>query len=452
MEDQNVHPSDGEKQKSGENQLEIEFSKVSRGTKDSTKQHFFCDQICGFSKQENHRLEYEERSSSARKLLGVIILALPFVVVEIVGGVKANSLAVLTDAAHLLADVAGFSISLFAIWASSWDATPTHSYGFFRAEVLGALLSIQLIWLIAGILIYEAVDRILHKNAIVHGKLMFIIAAFGFVVNLLMAIWLGHGHGHHHSHGHGHGHGHCGKDHGHRKKHRNVYHGREDSNRVLEERTKLISISSEEHQCEIEHHQVDENALIKAVDSNEGSIRNHVVQVKRDTNHKNMNVQGAYLHAIGDMIQSIGVMVGGAVIWAKPNWLMVDLICTLGFSILVLWTTVGMLRHILEILMESTPNEIDATKLETDLRNIKGACGVHDLHIWAVSAGKILLACHVTAEPGADSNEILLKIRDLCEERKSVYKKLATGTESAPHTMKREAGLAVLENSPMLQR
>jgi zinc transporter 2 len=85
------------------------------------------------------------------------------------------------------------------------------------------------------------------------------------------------------------------------------------------------------------------------------------------TSHDNINVRGAYLHALGDLIQSVGVMIAGALIWYNPNWQIIDLVCTLMFSLLVLATTIQMLRDIVEILMESTPREIDAAAVESGL-------------------------------------------------------------------------------------
>ena len=79
---------------------------------------------------------------------------------QVVGGIYANSLAVLTDAAHLLSDLAGFLISIFALWLASIEPTSTLSFGFHRAEILGALLSVLLIWVMTGILVYEAVFRV----------------------------------------------------------------------------------------------------------------------------------------------------------------------------------------------------------------------------------------------------------------------------------------------------
>ncbi|KAF8402994.1 hypothetical protein HHK36_011088 [Tetracentron sinense] len=374
-----------------ENQREIEMMKNSEEIKVLLKpQRFSCDPNCGFSEQAKHASESELRSKSATKLCRLICFYLIFMVVEIVGGTKANSLAVLTDAAHLLTDVAGFSISLFAIWASGWEATPRQSFGFFRLEVLGALLSVQLIWLISGILIYEAIDRILHKSATVNGKLMFVIAAFGFFINLVMVVWLGHDHTH----------GACGdKDHD---------HGREDGCPTAEEEKNLISISSEEPQCEIEHNQLQNH-------------RHNISGGKTKTFYLNMNLQGAYLHVMTDLIQSIGVMIAGAVIWAKPDWLVVDLLCTLSFSVLVLCTTLAMLTKIFHILMESTPNEIDIAMLESGLKCVEGVSDVHDLHVWAITTERIALACHVTAEPSANSNAILLEIRDYCKKKYRIH-------------------------------
>ena len=126
----------------------------------------------------------------------------------------------------------------------------------------------------------------------------------------------------------------------------------------------------------------------------------------------NINVQGAYLHVLGDSIQSIGVMIGGAVIWYNPRWQIVDLICTLIFSVIVMGTTINMLRNILEVLMESTPREIDATKLERGLLDMEDVVAVHELHIWAITVGKVLLACHVKIRREADADVVLDKVID----------------------------------------
>ena len=122
---------------------------------------------------------------------------------------------------------------------------------------------------------------------------------------------------------------------------------------------------------------------------------------------ENVNVRVAYLHALGDFVQSIGVMVAGAIIWIKPNLHIVDPICTILFSVMVLATTYNMIREIVGILMESTPREIDASALEVGLLKLDGVLEVHELHIWSITVGRSLLACHIQAAPQVDTNQLL---------------------------------------------
>ncbi|PQP94702.1 metal tolerance protein 1-like [Prunus yedoensis var. nudiflora] len=345
---------------------------------------------CGFSDAKTSSKDAQERSASMRKLLIAVILCVIFMSVEVVGGIKSNSLAILTDAAHLLSDVAAFAISLFSLWASGWEATPRQSYGFFRIEILGALVSIQMIWLLAGILVYEAINRLLNETGEVHGFLMFVVSAFGLVVNIAMAFLLGHDHGHDHGHGHGHGHG----DH---------HHSNEDHD---DTHSHGITVTTHSH-----HHVVHSNhdhtePLLKP--GCEGEKKPEVKKTKQ----QNINVQGAYLHVLGDSIQSIGVMIGGGIIWYKPEWKIIDLICTLVFSLIVLGTTIRMLRNIWEVLMESTPREIDATKLEKGLCEMDEVVAIHELHIWAITVGKVLMACHVIVKPDANADMVLEKVID----------------------------------------
>ncbi|KAK1559150.1 hypothetical protein Q3G72_011187 [Acer saccharum] len=371
---------------------------------------------CGFSDAGTNSKDAKERSDSIRKLLIAVALCVVFMSMEVVGGIKANSLSILTDAAHLLSDVAAFAISLFSLWAAGWESTPRQTYGFFRIEILGALVSIQLIWLLAGILVYEAIVRLINDTGEVDGFLMFLVATFGLVVNIIMALVLGHDHGH----GHGHGHGH--DDHGHGIGHS---HGK----RISSDRHHHAEISEGEHthhdeeipKAEDHHHGVEHSQDKHDHHHHHGVEHSHDEQHHSDTEplldkpkdgneqkkRRNINVQGAYLHVLGDSIQSIGVMIGGAVIWYKPEWKIVDVICTLIFSVIVLGTTIRMLRNILEVLMESTPREIDATKLEKGLLEMEEVVHIHELHIWAITVGKVLLACHVKIRPEANADMVL---------------------------------------------
>ncbi|KAL5714488.1 Metal tolerance protein A2 [Ranunculus cassubicifolius] len=306
--------------------------------------------VCGFSDTISSSKDARERSASMRKLLIAVAMCIVFMGVEVVGGIKANSLAILTDAAHLLSDVAAFAISLFSLWAAGWEATPRQSYGFYRIEILGALVSIQMIWLLAGILVYEAINRLIHDSGEVQGALMFGVSAFGLVVNIIMAVTLGHDHGHEHG-GHDHDHGHSHDD------------------RHSHEITITTSPARPDNEHKHNHSQ----------DHSHGTTTTPLLEDStKEKKQKNINVQGAYLHVLGDSIQSIGVMIGGAIIWYNPKLKIIDTICTLAFSVIVLGTTIKMLRNILEVLMESTPREINVTMIEKEICDMQEVVAIHD--------------------------------------------------------------------------
>lgn len=301
-------------------------------------------------------------ASARRKLWIASAMCFVFMIGEIVGGFFANSLAIMTDAAHLLSDLAGFLISIFALWLTERAPTSRLSFGFHRAEILGALISVLMIWLLTGILVYEAVYRLRNPED-VDGKLMFLVAAGGLTVNAAMGVIL-HQSGHGHSHGLGGGH----SDHG----HAHGGHGEE------EEET--------------------------------GSRGHH---------GHNINVSAAFIHVIGDALQSVGVMIAAALIWWKPEWRVADPICTFLFSILVLFTTTRLIKQSIGVLMEGVPEGIDPDTVQHALETVQGVTQVHDLHIWSLSVGKPSLSVHILCEDHAD--EVLARATALCANRFNIH-------------------------------
>jgi len=99
----------------------------------------------------------EDKSKAIKTLVLVSIICIVFMATEVVGGFLANSLAIMADAAHLFSDVSGFFISIFSIWISTLPNDNRMTYGYSRAETLGALASVMLIWGLTLWLVYEAV-------------------------------------------------------------------------------------------------------------------------------------------------------------------------------------------------------------------------------------------------------------------------------------------------------
>ncbi|VDM23467.1 unnamed protein product [Wuchereria bancrofti] len=174
-------------------------------------------------------------------------------------------------------------VSLFALYVSKKPASQRMSFGWHRAEVMGAFISVFMIWIITGILVYMAIDRITSNSYHIDASIMAITAALGVIVNFIMAILLYFG-GHTHSHN---GHGHA-----------------------------------------------------------------HLSHSTNSGNTSNINVRAAMIHVIGDLLQSIGVLIAALLIFYNDSWSIADPICTIIFSIIVLFTTIYIIRDAMFVLLE----------------------------------------------------------------------------------------------------
>lgn len=122
---------------------------------------------------------------------------------------------------------------------------------------------------------------------------------------------------------------------------------------------------------------------------------------------ENLNLRAAYVHALGDLIQNIGVMIAAALIWWKPQWAIADPICTLIFSAFVVMTTVQIIREATNVLMEGTPDKMDVEAMMNDLLEIRNVSDIHDLHVWSLSVGKPALACHLVIDKEDEARPVL---------------------------------------------
>lgn len=287
----------------------------------------------------------ENAKQSMRKLVIVSILCAIFMLAELIGGILANSLAVMSDSAHMFSDLMGFAISMASLWIAGRPASIEMSYGYHRAEVIGALGSMALIWGLTIWLVYEAVERVTTPED-VDGLLMLFTAVLGLVINIVMSKVL-HGHSHGHDHGHEGGHSH---DHGHHHDHKGK-HGDE-----AETHTTFIPL--------------------EALGNPEGDRKSptHTLSTAYEPinlqNMEDVNVKAAMLHVLGDLLQSVGVTIAATLIYINPNWRLADPICTFVFSLVVICTTIPIAKECVSVLMEGVPYELDLPSIENDLRNV----------------------------------------------------------------------------------
>lgn len=321
------------------------------------QQYSSSDEDSSFA-EKNAKLFRKQQDKAIRKLIWVCVICTIFMIIEIIGGYLANSIAIMSDAAHLLSDLLGFLISIISIYISRKVAKNNMSYGYHRAEIIGALVSIVLIWALTLWLLYEATLRII-TPPLVDGFIMIIVSIIGFSFNVIMGIVLAKS-----GVAHSHGLKKCDHDHDHEHEHDHDH----------------------DHEHEHDHeHNSDEEIRLHTEDENENK-------------NSNVNLRASFIHILGDALQNIGVFIAGIIIYFLPRYSIADPICTYIFSIIVGFTTINILKDCIFVLMEGSPVDIDIEELESDLREIKGVKEIHDLHVWSLSIGKTSLSCHICCD------------------------------------------------------
>eukprot|EP01064_Diplonema_japonicum_P023977 TRINITY_DN34429_c0_g1_i1.p1 TRINITY_DN34429_c0_g1~~TRINITY_DN34429_c0_g1_i1.p1 ORF type:complete len:404 (+),score=68.92 TRINITY_DN34429_c0_g1_i1:60-1214(+) len=338
--------------------------------------------------------EQYKRERARKSLIAALIFCVIFMIAEGVGGYMANSIAVMSDAAHVATDVAALALSLFALHQSGKPKSAKYSYGWHRIEMVGALISLLSIWFLTLIIVYNSIHRFnWKKEDSVDGRLMFILGTLGLLVNITVAVILHFGNAkvmHAHSHGSGgcpseggHGHGHS---HGHSHGHDHDGHSHNKSHPLKKPK--------------------DESGL-DFTSAREG---------------ENVNVKSAMIHAIGDCIQSCGVIIASIVIWLGNNsekgspdavtaYNIADPVTSCLFALVTLWTTHGLFRQVCNVLLEGSSGQ-NYTGIMGDLEGQFGNGNVHDLHVWSISLNKPVLSVHIISD---DHVESLRSAKEICD-------------------------------------
>ena len=336
------------------------------------------------------------------KLKIISSVCFTFMTIEFIFGYLAGSLAIMSDATHLLSDLAGFLISLFSLIVALKPADKNFTFGYHRFEVLGALASILIIWALTVWLLIAAVYRIKHPNPIV-GFIMVCIAAGSLVFNIIMNRILAYN---------------------------PVVNSMDEGMgaikavNIKEENNDIINNNNEEVIMNLTKKN-DMNELLLDINTDENSNEkkgsNSLGMNASDLEHNlkaddNPVIRAAYIHILGDMIQSTGVLLAALVIYffqdTHPGVRILDPICTFGFAIVVLCITFPVSRDCFYVLLESTPRDLDIESLYNDLNSIKGVISVHDIHLWNISIGRPSIALHIICD---NPNEILKIATQTCK-------------------------------------
>lgn len=253
----------------------------------------------------------------------VFAITATYLVVEVVVGFISNSLALLSDAAHMLTDVGGQALALFAIWMSSKPRNIRKTYGYYRTEIFSALINALVLIFISGYILYEAWQRFKEPPAVA-GIPMLIVAVCGLIINLIGM--------------------------------------------------KILKAGSKE----------------------------------------SINIKGAFLEVVSDMLSSVAVIIAGIIILAT-GWLYIDPIMSAVIGLFILPRTYNLLKESVDILLEGVPKDVDYAAVEKFITEKPGVISVHDLHIWTLTSGINALSGHIIMEKETrllEINEVTSAIRD----------------------------------------
>jgi cobalt-zinc-cadmium efflux system protein len=269
-----------------------------------------------------HNHGHSHADGSARVLRYSLIATLIYVGVTAFAGIRAHSLALLSEAGHNLTDVLAMVLSWVALRIQSRPPSATKTFGYHRAGVLAAFINAVTLVAIAFYIFYEAGMRLYHPVE-VHPKLMIWIAAAGVVMNGVIAWFL--------------------------------------------------------------------------------------FRSSRD-----VNIRSVVVHQVGDTLSTAAVIVGGWIILLTGhNW--IDPVLSIGIGCLILWSSLGIIRETLNILLEGTPSSVSVEKIIEGIGGLHGVNDVHDVHVWSIGSETHALSCHIGIDdiPPSESENILRNVKEM---------------------------------------
>jgi len=261
-------------------------------------------------------------TSERANLRLAILFTTTILIAEVVGGLLSNSLALLSDAGHMLIDSVSLVLSFIALGMAGKPVTEKYTYGLRRIEILAALLNGVTLLIVCAYIIYEGFERLNHPRTI-DVPVMMAIAAVGIIANIVSAI------------------------------------------------------------------------LLRA--------------------SRSLNVRSAFLHVIGDLFSSIGVVIAGMcmLIWDVP-WL--DPALSITIALVVLFSAYRFIKEAVGVLMEAVPENVDLERIRKKLLESESIIDVHDLHVWTITSGLPALSCHITVVDCTEHDRQLAAITTLLRE------------------------------------
>ena len=269
-----------------------------------------------------------------------IVLNLVYVIIQIVIGLRINSLSLLSDAGHNFLDVAGLALAMMAFKLTKSKSTEKYTYGYKKSSILISLLNAVILLISIGAIGYEAIFRFQHPQPL-PGITIAVVAAIGIVINAVSAFMF-----------------------------------------------------------------------------------------FRDK-ESDINVKAAFLHLASDALVSLGLVVGGIIIYyTHLYW--IDPLLSIIICLVIIASTWSLLKDSLRLSMDGVPNNVDIQKVKTEVMKIDGVKDFHHLHIWAISTTQNAMTGHLVVSNELTATQISIlknKIKHNLEHLNIHHSTLETETE-----------------------
>ena len=153
-----------------------------------------------------------------------------------------------------------------------------------------------------------------------------------------------------------------------------------------------------------------------------GVLLNGVIAGMLFGGRADLNIRSVFLHMLGDTLSTVAVIVGGWAIYLTAHtW--IDSALSVGIGALILWSSFGIIRESLNILLEGTPQGMEVERVSMAIREIQGVNDVHDLHIWSIGSATHALSCHISIAdiPSSESDKILREVNERLAQRFHIH-------------------------------
>ncbi|KAI8898280.1 cation efflux protein [Globomyces pollinis-pini] len=365
-----------------------------------------------------------EMLSKQTKISSMIGLTFLFFLVELITGYVVGSIALVADSFHMLSDVIALVIALYATkLAKSKTAGPEYSFGLQRAEVLGALINGVSLLALSATLIIGAIQRFFNPEVIDHPWMVLYVGSGGLLINII-GMFIFHDHGHLHSDQHTEKEGLLETSTAGHPKLMDLENPVNLNSNVVMVATLMQQSQSTTPEIEMLHR--DSKNLSSTATCSEshnhdtekaeadgshhghshspGHKHDHAASHGHSHNHDDMNMHGVFLHILGDLLASIGVIISALlIIYVNQSWtIYVDPAISVLITLIIIKSTVPLVKSACYILLQATPKTVSVSKIREDILNIDGVLGVHELHVWQLSDSQIVASIHVVV-PHPDS-------------------------------------------------